>query len=335
MKTIGDLLRSFLIDYLPVQRGMRPSTVKSYRDVLRLFLLFASKQANCQITKLQSDHFKVDCVLKFLAFLEEQRKNSVRTRNHRLAVLHCFCEYLASQVPEFVCEAQRIRGVHVKRCHPPETFFLEQDEVNQILKNISSATRKGRSCRDRVLIMFMYNTGARVQEVADLRVEHLDLSKLNVRLHGKGDKWRTCPLWPETVSSIQKMFDERPRQPSEPVFLSSTGKHLTRFGVYKIVRRHSQNIAKKRSDGSVKPISPHLVRHSTAIHLLESGVEINVIRGWLGHVSLETTNRYAEITTRMKIAALEVCQPPTSNLPCQKKARWRDDTDLLKWLDSL
>ena len=218
MKTIGDLLRSFLIDYLPVQRGMRPSTVKSYRDVLRLFLLFASKQAKCQITKLQSDHFNVDCVLKFLAFLEEQRKNSLRTRNHRLAVLHCFCEYIASNLPEFVSEAQRIRAVHVKRCHPPETFFLEQDDVNQILKNISSASRNSRSFRDQVLFLFMYNAGARVPGVTDLRAEQLDLSKLIVRLHGKGDKWRTCPLWTERFQASKRCLMNVQGSPMIPCF---------------------------------------------------------------------------------------------------------------------
>lgn len=177
----------------------------------------------------------------------------------------------------------------------------------------------------------MYNTGARVQEVTQLRIDQLDLAGLRVQLYGKGGKWRACPLWKETAASLQKLLGERQQYKDDPVFLSSTGKPLTRFGIYKLVRKHTEGLATKRSDGSPKPVSPHTIRHSTAIHLLESGVEVNVIRGWLGHVSLDTTNRYAEINMRMKEEALKACQPPT----CHVDARWRDDAALLKWLDSL
>jgi len=142
-------------------------------------------------------------------------------------------------------------------------------------------------------------------------------------------------LWPETAVAIQKILGDHPKPANEAVFVANTGKRLTRFGIYKIVRRHSATVAKKRSDGSSKPISPHLIRHSTAIHLLEAGVEINVIRSWLGHVNLDTTNRYAEVTTRMKAAALEACKPPDVDVTCHKNVRWREDADLLKWLDSL
>lgn len=335
MKSIGEVLQSFLIDYLPVQRGFRASSVKSYRDALRLYLLFASTKERCRITKLEPRHFNMDNVTEFLAWLEQNRRNSIRTRNQRLAVLHCFCEYLASRMPEFVSEAQRIATIQIKRCHPPETFFLEKEDVNQMLKCASFRKNGKLAFRDRVILLFMYNTGARVQEVTELRVEQLDLDGLRVQLYGKGGKWRACPLWKETAAALQKLLGEQPRTKSDPVFLSNTGKQLTRFGIYKLVRKHTERIGKKRSDGSSKPVSPHTIRHSTAIHLLESGVELNVIRGWLGHVSLDTTNRYAEISIRMKEEALNACLPPTSNETCHVDARWRDDAALLKWLDSL
>lgn len=331
MRSLGQVLQSFLIDYLPVQRGFRASSVKSYRDALRLFLVFASTSERCKITKLELRHFNLDKITQFLAWLEDSRRNSIRTRNQRLAVLHCFCEYLALQMPEFVSEAERIATIQVKRCHPAETFFLEKEEVNRMLKSAGSGKLGRLAFRDRVLLLFMYNTGARVQEVTQLRVEQLDLPRLRVQLYGKGGKWRACPLWTETAGALQKLLGERQHSKTDPVFLSSTGKPLTRFGIYKLVRKHTEGLVKTRSDGSSKPVSPHTIRHSTAIHLLESGVEVNVIRGWLGHVSLDTTNRYAEITMRMKEEALKACQPPT----CHADARWRDDESLLRWLDSL
>jgi integrase/recombinase XerD len=184
-------------------------------------------------------------------------------------------------------------------------------------------------------LLLLYNTGARVQEVADLRVEHVSLtSPAHVRLHGKGDKWRTCPLWEETVRVLRKLLDQRRQpDPTMPVFASDKGRPLTRFGIYKRVRRHAAPVESSTTSSSTR-ITPHVFRHSTAVHLLEAGVEVNVIRGWLGHVSLETTNRYAEITVRMKEAAMKLCEPPTVSHD-RGKAGWRDDAALLTWLASL
>lgn len=335
MNKIGQLLHSFLVDYLPVQRAFLPSSVKSYRDVLRMYLQFTSKQAKCKMTKLDLQHFNLESITKFLIWLETTRKNSIRTRNHRLAVLNTFCEYLASHVPEYLSEAQRIATIQVKRCHPPETFFLEVNEINHMLKSASVGSKVALTLRDRAILLFMYNTGARVQEVAGLKIEQLELDGNRVHLYGKGGKWRSCPLWKETVEILKHMLDGRDLAPKDFVFLSYFGKPLTRFGIYKLVRKHTSGIKKKRIDGTSKPISPHTIRHSTAIHLLESGVEVNVIRGWLGHVSLETTNRYAEINMRMKEEAMKACQPPISNVKAHVDVRWRDDAALLKWLDSL
>jgi integrase/recombinase XerD len=140
----------------------------------------------------------------------------------------------------------------------------------------------------------------------------INLQASRVHLHGKGDKWRLCPLWQDTLSMLKQLIHGREQQGEMPVFQSCKGQPLTRFGIYKIVRRHTLAVHKTRSDGSPKSVSPHLFRHSTAVHLLESGVEMNVIRAWLGHVSLETTNRYAEIHIRAKVAALEACRPPVA-----------------------
>jgi site-specific recombinase XerD len=176
-----------------------------------------------------------------------------------------------------------------------------------------------------------------VQEVAGLRVNQLELKgQPRVRLHGKGDKWRICPLWNDTANHLQQLLHEQGSSDTDkPVFLSERGAALTRFGIYKIVRRHSQSLETNGFCMHGAHISPHTFRHTAAVHLLESGVEVNVIRGWLGHVKLDTTNRYAEITLRSKEAALRACEPATSPSESLPRSVWKDDETLLNWLDSL
>jgi len=274
-------------------------------------------------------------VLAFLQSVETVRQNHVRTRNQRLAAIRGFFDYLARRVPEMLKEAQSVAAVPTKRTTPPETFFLERDEVQALFASLPS---EGASAvRDRTLLLFRYNTGARVQEVADLRYKNLELEgQPRVHLHGKGDKWRVCPLWKETLALLKQLVaEQKGTNPEGAVFTSSQGQALTRFGIYKIVRRHTRFLLK--SNEPRRRISPHTFRHTSAVHLLEAGVEANVIRGWLGHVSLETTNRYAEINLRMKEAALQACQPPASasSGASPRKPLWREDADLMKWLKAL
>jgi site-specific recombinase XerD len=167
-----------------------------------------------------------------------------------------------------------------------------------------------------------------------LRVQNLDLTdQPRVQLHGKGNKWRTCPLWTETARQLRLLVDrQHSPHPDTPVFESRLGRALTRFGIYKLVRRHTDQL--KRRGNKSPHISPHLFRHTAAVHLLEAGVEVNVIRGWLGHASLLTTNRYAEITTRTKEAALRLCEP-LSDTTFKGSPAWQDDKSLLAWLNSL
>lgn len=332
--TVGSVVRSFFEDYLKVQRGLRPASVKSYRDVLKLFLLFVGEDSHRKITKLSLQDLTSERVLRFLKHLEEDRANRIATRNHRLAALRTFFGYLARRVPEMLVEAERVGAIPTKRVSPPQTHFLERDEVQALFANLPREGPFG--LRDRTLVLFLYNTGARVQEVAELRVENLKLSPPpSVQLHGKGDKWRTCPLWAETASALEQLIDQQTHSPNRPVFESRRGSPLTRFGIYKIVRRHTAQLT-RGTDALRWRISPHVFRHTTAVHLLDAGVELNVIRAWLGHVSLDTTNRYAEINTRTKEAALQACEPPsTASDGFPRRPVWRDDESLLRWLDSL
>jgi site-specific recombinase XerD len=332
--TLGQILRSFFEDRLKVQKGLRPSSIQSYRDVLRLFLGFLAKEVRCPLTKLSIQDLTLERTLAFLKHLEQDRANHIRTRNQRLAGLRTFFEYVAYRIPEMLDICQRIAAIPVKRVPPPETHFLEREEVGTLLQQLP---RQGRhALRDRTLFLFLYNTGARVQEVADLRVANLELANQpRVQLHGKGDKWRACPLWADTASHLRVLLAERCHpDANSPVFCSRPGVPLTRFGIYKIVRRYGKVL--DSAGAHPRRVTPHLFRHTAAVHLLESGVEINVIRGWLGHVSLDTTNRYAELTLRAKEAALRTCDPVFENsaaLPC--RSVWKNDKSLLAWLDSL
>ena len=334
---LGPLLYSFFEDQLKCQKGLRPASIQSYRDVLRLFLLFMADDTQCKLSRLRLTDLTGERVRRFLSFLEQKRHNQVSTRNHRLAAIRAFFDYLATRDLTILAETQQVAAIPVKRTPPPQTLYLEHDEVNAIFSSLPS---KGPfALRDHALLLFLYNTGARVQEAADLRVAHLELSRQSrVRLHGKGDKWRLCPLWAKTASLLQQLLENRPdpKSPENSVFTSRSGYALTRFGIYKIVRRHAEKIVKKGSDGQPRKISPHIFRHTTAVHLLESGVEENVIRAWLGHVSLETTNRYAEVTISMKAEALKNCEPLLNiSQVLPNKPIWREDKSLLNWLQSL
>jgi integrase/recombinase XerD len=332
---IGPVIYNFFEDYLKTQKGLRSLSVRSYRDVLRLFLVFVSKDAHRKITGLSLQDFTAERLIHFLKYLENERGNQISTRNHRLSVLHSFFQYIARRDPEFLIEAERVANIPFKRVLPPETLFLERDQVQNILDNL--ALKDPLSLRDRTLIMFLYNTGARVQEVADLRLANLDFEAHRVHLQGKGGKWRVCPFWKETASLLKVLIDtQKVKELDAPIFVSRQGRALTRFGIYKIVVRHSKIISLKGANAKSRSISPHVFRHTTAMHLLESGVEPNVIRSWLGHVDLDTTYRYAEINIRAKHAALRVCEPPSVfSVEFQNKTLWRDDENLLKWLDTL
>jgi site-specific recombinase XerD len=311
-------------------KGLRPSSIRSYRDGIKLFLRFVADDARRKITQLTLADLTFERVLGFLRYLDEVRHNQTPTRNQRLAVLHTFFEYLAIRVPEMIAVAERVAATPSKRSPPPETRFLERDEVATLFARMPTQARN--AVRDRALILFLYNTGARVQEAVELRVRDVDLEpNPRVRLHGKGDKWRLCPLWAETAHQLRVLLGPEPHVPDRAVFTSGRDQPLTRFGMYKIVRRHTRHL-----EGRLGRIGPHVFRHTTAVHLLEAGVEVNVIRGWLGHVSLDTTNRYAEINIRAKEAALQACEPPSeASSAFPRKPVWRTDETLLAWLANL
>jgi len=331
-------VHSYFLTYLPRDKGLQPSTIRSYRDSLRLFLIFVAGRNRRGVSELELEHLDYESVQAFLHDMEAERGNAISTRNQRLAALHVFYEYLARTVPEMLAVCARVAAIPMKRCPLPEVTFLAREEVEALFACIPARDRLAR--RDRALLMLLYNTGARVSEVAQLTIGQLELqSPARVRLLGKGSKWRTCPLWKQTAKVLRDMLSERGGDlPADaPVFVGTDQAPMTRSGIYKRVRHYAriwEQTSTKPPPAQVR-ITPHVFRHTAAVHLLEAGAEVNVIRSWLGHVNLETTNRYAEITVRMKARALALCDPVAVDPAHTRKPAWQQDAAMLDWLASL
>lgn len=284
-QSLSSVIHSYFLEYLPRHKGLQSSTIRSYRDSLRLLLIFVAGVNRCGVSELALEHLDYLAVQAFLHTMEVERGNAISTRNQRLTALHVFYEYLGRTVPEMLPSCAKVAAIPMKRCPLPEMKFLGREEVEALFACIPAQDRL--SVRDRALLMLLYNTGARVSEVAQLKVGQLDLqSPARVRLLGKGSKWRTCPLWRQTAKALQTMLDERAMSlPSDaPVFMGMAQIPMTRFGIYKRIRHYAKLWQASTTPASSIRVTPHVFRHTTAVHLLEAGVEVNVIRSWLGHV---------------------------------------------------
>ena len=326
--------QSFFQEYLRIHRGLSQNTVLAYRDAIKMFLGFVAIHCKKNPGRITLDDLKAEVALSYLKNLENQRKNSTVTRNLRLAALRTFFLFLSSQDPLRVGEYQRIRAIPQKRAPRRIIGYLEVDEVKLLLESIDRRARGGE--RDYVLLTLLYNTGARVQEICDLKVEslHLGASPM-VTIIGKGKKTRHVPLWEETAKLLEEYLyvNGLVASPTAPLFLNSRNQPLGRFGIRHIIRNRLRLAAKKCPTLKTKQIGPHTFRHTTAMHLLQSGVDLSVIKSWLGHVALSTTHAYIEINMEMKRKALASC----SASPKAKALKGLIDRnrDVITWLESL
>ncbi|GKT11017.1 site-specific integrase [Desulforhabdus sp. TSK] len=331
---LGVVLKGFFSDYLPKVRGLSLHTILSYRDSLKLFLLFVAQQKGISVSELRMEDMAVEEIIAFLDHLEEKRHNRTGTRNSRLAAVHGFFRYVAGIYPEALDQCQRILNIPFKRRASRTVEYLEYEEINAILRSVDRTTRDGR--RDHALLSLMFNTGARVQELIDLKANDLQLSKpFSVRILGKGRKERICPIWPETAQLLRQLLEERGIDERLPVtvFTNHVGNPITRFGIRYLLAKHLHNAASICPSLGKKRLHPHSVRHSTAVHLLKSGVDLSTIASWLGHASVNTTNKYATMDLEMKRQAIEKAKPLTDGAP--SLGEWKHDPDLLAWLESL
>lgn len=320
--SIQQLVQDFFEKHLTIERNASPNTVLAYRDAIRLFLRHAVARFECAVDQLDHAILDVDVVRSFLSWLEKERKCGARTRNHRLAVVKAFARYIASVAPEHLERCRRIRELPPARFEQPEIEYLIDDEV---LKLVKAATGR----RDKALILLMYNTGARVQEIVDLDVCDIRLNPVPiVTLRGKGRKQRTCPLWDRTVGVLDTWLAQRGNADG-PLFLNAQGRRLSRSGVAHILRKLAARA--RVSPRHANRVTPHVIRHTTAMHLLHAKVEITTIAAWLGHSQLDTTGGYVEIDLRMKQKALAAT---AAALPELTQGKFPEG-DLLTWLAGL
>jgi site-specific recombinase XerD len=332
---ISRFVQGFFHEYLAAQRGLSSNTILSYRDALKLLLRYVAGRAGTPVDKLAVEDFDEEVVVAFLAHLEADRGNCAQTRNNRLSALRTFFRYVAHQEPMLLGKCQRICAIPNKRTEHKVIEYLEDHEIGALLEQVDQNSRNG--ARDYALLLFHYNTGARVQEVVDLNVDDLRLdAPCQVKLTGKGRKERVCPLWPETVAALRNYLQQR--QPDTAritaVFLNANGQPITRFGIRYIVRRYAAKAEEACPSLKSKKISPHSVRHTTAMHLLQSGNDLSIVKDWMGHADMNTTHAYVEIDIKMKRKALEASQPPQVQAPKKKRAKWLKP-GILKWLDDL
>ncbi len=331
-RILGPWLRRFLEEHLTSERNLARNTQLSYRDTLVLLLPFIATQAGRPVDRLAVRDLRAERVRSFLLHLEQDRGCSPQTRNQRLAAIRAFARFVASRCPEHIEWCGQIRSIPLKKSAPKPVAYLEKPEVDALLAAPDCTTPKG--CLEHILLLFLYNTGARVSEAAHLTVGSLQLDASGtlhalVTLRGKLGKQRQCPLWKRTADLLTTLVAGRAAD--EPVFRNQRGQALTRSGILKLVKRCAEKAAEQVPSLSAKSVSPHVMRHTTATHLLRAGVDINTIRAWLGHVRLETTNVYAEIDCEAKARAIATCEP---SAPAMTKP-WREDADTMSFLRSL
>jgi integrase/recombinase XerD len=332
---LGQGVIRFFEDYLPAQRGMSPHTIHSYRDALVLLLQFVAHDAQQRIEQLQIADFSAERVARFLTFLETDRHNSITTRNARLGAIHAFARFLVSERPEHLGLLQQVLAVPFRRgASDVPIEYLESTEVDALLKSIDRSRPRG--LRDYALFAVMFNTGARVQEVLNLRRRDVRLdSPCQVRLQGKGNRVRLCPIWPATARLLRDLIKATPPSTADPtdapLFTNARGQPLSRFGVWYLLRKHLAIAGKQLTTLCDKRIHPHSLRHGTAIHLLKAGIDFATISHWLGHASLNTTMRYARADLDLKRQVLSQVFPETLAPPRAGRLLIKD-AGLIGWL---
>jgi len=334
-KYAGYWIRRFLEEYLVTVRNFSINTRDSYRDMFRLMLPHISEKANTSIDLLLIQDMTPHRIQSFLSGVEEIRNCCVKTRNLRLSAIYAFAKYVALDCPEHVEWCRNVHKIPLKKSGQSLITYLEKEEMDAFLEAPDRNTKQG--WRDYILMLFLYNTGARADEVASLTVNDIliptskNKEMAMVTIKGKGSKMRRCPLWNKTAEELKILI--RNREMSDALFLNRLGQPITRFGIYEMVTRYAKVVEQRLPSIKNKRVSPHTIRHTTATHLLQAGVDINTIRAWLGHESINTTNIYAEVNMKMKVEALKCCEI-VEEKP-EKRIPWKNDEKLMDFLDNL
>lgn len=326
-----DLTQSFFLNYLQSMRGASSHTVRAYRDALKLFFLFLAGQKRKSIADLDLDEVQAEAVLAFLNHIESTRNNSAVTRNCRLAAIRSFVQHLLRHDVTRAGQYGRILAIRTKRTNHRAVAYLEPEEARAVIAAVDTSSPRGR--RDHALLLLLYNTGARISEALAVRSSDLRLDRpRQVRLLGKGRKERVCPLWPETASALRRII--RAEGSQDGLFHSHQGTPLTRDGVAYVLQKYVRLAVKNNSALRLRRVTPHMLRHSCAVALLQAGVDVSVIRDYLGHASVSTTSRYITTNLQMKRQVLEAFWKRAGLAPTGAR-KWKPSPKLLAFLQTL
>ena len=331
--TFSYLVTTFFTSHLSAELGLSPNTVASYSDCLKLLVNYLCERLELDPEAIDIQMISPERVLDFLDYIEKERGNATSTRNQRLGAIKTFFHFLARTVPELMHANECIQAIRLKSCehHPPPSLTVE--EMDAILACPDPNTLLG--ARDKALLHLMYNTGARVQELADLSVADLHFNNNpTVTLTGKGRKTRVIPLWQITVDRIFHYLQIREsfEIDSRHLFLNTAGNPMTRFGIGRRIDKHVQTAIAQCPSLTGRRITPHVFRHTTALHLIEAGNDLAVVKDWLGHADIRTASLYVEVSIERKRKALEKLPPPDGGLPAELP-KWKQP-DLMSFLTS-
>lgn len=332
-KDFPELLSEYLTSYLPNYKNVSKYTISSYCDTFRLFLKYCRDCKNISTEKLSFNRIDVSLINEFLQYLEDERGSSITTRNQRYMALRSFFKYVQAETPEYYLNFQKILNIPIKKSAKKSINYLTKSEIQILFNQPDTATVNGR--RDLTLLCLMYDTGARVQEIIDLTPQDIRLDAPEfVRLTGKGRKTRDVPILKNTANNLKNYLSEHNllelHKKCYPVFVNQKGDKITRFGVTYILDKYCK-AAQEKHPSFPDNVTPHILRHTKAMHLLQAGVDLIYIRDILGHVSVATTQIYARADMTLKRRALETLgETNTPNIPI-----WLENQDLLSWLKSL
>jgi len=325
------LTQSFFLSYLQSTRGASSHTVRAYRDALKLFFLYLAGQKHKSIADLDLDDVQAEAVLTFLSHIESQRRNSAVTRNCRLAAIRSFVQHLLRHDITRAGQYGRILAIRSKRANHTAIAYLEPEEAKAVIAAVDTSSPRG--SRDHALLLLLYNTGARVSEALAVRSCDLRLDRpRQVRFLGKGRKERICPLWPETASALRRIV--RADNRTDTLFQSHRGTPLTRDGVAYLLQKYVRLASKSLATPGLRRVTPHMLRHSCAVALLQAGVDVTVIRDYLGHASVSTTSRYITANLQMKRQVLDAFWKRAGLAPGGTR-KWQPSPKLLAFLQTL
>lgn len=327
------LLQRFFLERLMNQQKASYCTIQSYKDTFRIFLKYMNDEYSTKADALTMEAVNADAVVGFLNYLENHRKNKCKTVNNRLAAVKSFMEYVAYEAPEYLGIVRRVKAIPFRKVEKKEISYLTREEIDALLNICKSSTSDGR--RDYLMILLLYNSGMRVSEMISIRLKDIVISnngQCHLRIMGKGRKERTIPLWKATTKYLNQYIIEHKLQNEDFLLSGRNVDHLTRSGVRYRISCLAKEASFKCPSLETKSITPHVFRHSTAMSLLQSGIDISTIAIWLGHESIETTHKYMVADIKLKENALKKLHEPESS---HANSRYQASNDILQFLKKL